>query len=115
MPDISFNKYAHQQLLETFNFSKSFKLQHSDHWAEQWHQNTTTPKKKLKEGYSETIFLQDTRYQLYSRQLNWLSVQDDSITTQFLDETGNIENNQVLLPKHLVADLLECFHENANK
>ena len=71
--------------------------------------------KILKENYSETILVQDTRYQHYCRQMDRLSVIDEIITRQYFDETGAVKYNQVLLPKHLVQDLLESLHGKANK
>ena len=71
--------------------------------------------KILKESYSETILLQDTRYQHYCRQMDRLSVMDENITRQYFDETGAVKYNQVLLPKHLVQELLESLHGTANK
>ena len=44
-----------------------------------------------------------------------MSIQDDIITRQYFDETGSIKYNQVLLPKHLVNELLESIHETANR
>ena len=71
--------------------------------------------KILNENYSETILLQDTRYQHYCRQMDRLSVMDEIITRQYFDETGAVKYNQVLLPKHLVQELLESLHGKANK
>ena len=69
----------------------------------------------MKENYSETILVQDTRYQHYCRQMDRLSVIDEIITRQYFDETGAVKYIQVLLPKHLVQDLLESLHGKANK
>ena len=44
-----------------------------------------------------------------------LSVTDEIITRQYFDETGAVKYNQVLLPKHLVQELLESLHGKANK
>ena len=71
--------------------------------------------KLQKEEYSETILIQDIRYQHYLRQLDRLSIQNDIITRQYYDETGNIKYNQILLPKHLVNELLESLHGKANR
>ena len=71
--------------------------------------------KLLKESYSETILVQDTRYQHYCCQMDRLSVKDEIFTSQYFDETGAVKNNQVLLPKHLVQGLLESLHGKANK
>ena len=71
--------------------------------------------KRLKESYSDTILLQDTRYQHYCRQMVRLSVTDEIITRQYFDEAGSVKYNQVLLSKHLVQELLESLHGKANK
>ena len=71
--------------------------------------------KLQKEEYSETILIQDIRYQHYIRQLDRLSIQNDIITRQYYDETGNVKYNQILLPKHLVDELLESLHGKANR
>ena len=70
--------------------------------------------KILKENYSETILLQDIRYQLYCRQMDRLSVSDEIITRQYFDEKGSVKYNQVLLPKYLVQELLESLHPGIN-
>ena len=44
-----------------------------------------------------------------------LSITDEIITRQYFDETGSIKYNQVLLPKHLVSELLESLHGKDNK
>ena len=71
--------------------------------------------KILKESHSETILVQDTRYQHNCRQMDRLSVIDEIITRQYFDDTGAVKYNQVLLPKHLVQELLESLHGKANK
>ena len=40
---------------------------------------------------------------------------DEIITRQYFDETGSTKYNQVLLPKHLVSELLKSLHGQANK
>ena len=40
---------------------------------------------------------------------------DEIITRQYLDETAAVIYNQVLLPKHLVQELLESLHGKADK
>ena len=68
-----------------------------------------------KEKYSETILLQDTRYQHYLRQLDRMSIQGEIITRQYYDETGSVKYNKVLLPKHLMTELLESLHGKAKR
>ena len=71
--------------------------------------------KILEESYSETILVQDTRYQHYYRQMDRLSVTDEIDTREYFDETGAVKYNQLLIPKHLVQELLEPLHGRANK
>ena len=59
--------------------------------------------------------MQDNRYQHYCRQIDRLSVTVEVITRQYFDETGSVKNNQVLLPKHLVPELLESLHGKTSK
>ena len=71
-----------------------------------------------KKEYSETILLQDTRYQHYIRQLDRMSIQNEIITRQYYEcanETGNVKYNQILLPKHLVNKLLDSLQGKANR
>ena len=71
--------------------------------------------KLQKEEYSETILQQDPRYRHYCRQLDHLSVHEDIIYRDYYDETGSVQFRQVLLPKHLVTELLQSLHGTANK
>ena len=68
-----------------------------------------------KEVNSDTILTQETRYQHYLRHLDRMSIQDNIITRQYYDESGNVKYNQVLLPKHLVTELLESLHRKTNR
>ena len=68
-----------------------------------------------KEENSETILHQDPRYRNYCSQLDRLSVQDDVIIRDYYDETGYVQYRQALLPKHLVAVLLQSLQGTANK
>ena len=68
-----------------------------------------------KEVHSDTILTQDTRYQHYLRHLDRMSIQDKIITRQYYDESENVKYNQVLLPKHLVTELLESLHRKTNR
>ena len=71
--------------------------------------------KLQKEEYSETILQQDPRYRHYCDQLDRLSVHEDIIYRDYYDKTGSVQFRQVLLPKHLVTELLQSLHGTANK
>ena len=71
--------------------------------------------KLQKEDYSETILQQDPRYRHYCSQIDRLSVQEDIVTRDYYDETGNVQYRQAFLPKDLVSELLQSLHGTANK
>ena len=116
-PDISFEKLGtHHSNLQGFSICQ--KLTNVNTVAIEQNNDIILQQFKLKiqkEQYSETILLQDTRYQHYIRQLDRISIQNEIITRQYYDETGNVKYNQILLPKHLVNELLESLHGKANR
>ena len=117
LPDISFEKFTTHKS-DYHRLSTLQKLSYPNSIAVEQNNDVILQQlrlKILKESYSETILLQDTRYQHYRRQMDRLSVMDEIITRQYFDETGAVKYNQVLLPKHLVQELLESLHGTANK
>ena len=117
LPDISFEKFTTHKS-DYHKLSTLQKLSYPNSIAVEQNNDVISQQlrlKILKERYSETILLQDTRYQHYRRQMDRLSVMDEIITRQYFDETGAVKYNQVLLPKHLVQELLESLHGTANK
>ena len=117
LPDISYEKFTTHKsdyhklsTLQKLSFTNSIAVeQNNDIILQQLRL------KILKESYSETILLQDNRYQLYCRQMDRLSVMNEIITRQYFDETGSVRYNQVLLLKQLVQELLESLYGKANK
>ena len=61
------------------------------------------------EDYSEEILLQDTRYKHYLNNLDGIVLRDETVTRQYCYETGQIKYNQILLPKHLLKELLQAL------
>ena len=117
LPDISFEKFSTHKS-DYHKLSTFQKLSYTNSIAVEQNNDVILQQlrlKILKESYSETILLQDSRYQHYCRQMDRLSVTDEIITRQYFDETGAVKYNQVLLPKHLVQELLESLHGKANK
>ena len=117
LPDISFKKLATHKS-DYYKLTTLQKLTNPNSIAVDQNNDVILQQlrlKILKENYSETNLLQDNRYQHYCRQMDRLSVIDEIITRQYFDETGSTKNNQVLLPKHLVSELLESLHGKANK
>ena len=116
-PDISFEKFSiHHSNVQRLSICQ--KLTNINTVAIEQCNDVILQQLKLKlqkEEYSETILIQDIRYQHYIRQLDRLSIQNDIITRQYYDETGNVKYNQTLLPKHLVKELLESLHGKANR
>ena len=117
LPDISFEKFTTNKS-DYHKLSTLQKLSCANSIAVEQNNDVILQQlrlKTLKESYSETILLPDTRYQLYCRQIDRLSVMDEIITRQYFYETGSVKYNQVLLPKHLVQELLESPHGKANE
>ena len=117
LPDISFEKFTTHKS-DYHKLSTFQKLSYANSIAVDQNNDVILQQlrlKILKESYSETILLQDHRYQHYCRQMDRLSVTDEIITRQYFDETGAVKYNQVLLPKHLVHELHESLHGKANK
>ena len=117
LPDISFQKFTtHHSNYQKLPICQ--KLANTNTVTIEQNNDVILQQLKLKiqkEEYSETILIQDTRYQHYLRQLDRLSIQNEIITRQYYDETGTVKYNQVLLPKHLVTELLESLHGKANR
>ena len=67
-----------------------------------------------KEEYSEEILQQDTRYKYYLNNMDRIVLKDEIVTRQYYDETGQIKYHQILLPKHLVQELLQAVHGTAH-
>ena len=68
-----------------------------------------------KEEYSEEILQQDTRYKYYLNNMDRIVLKDEIVTRQYYDETGQIKYHQILLPKHLVQELLQAIHGTAHR
>ena len=67
------------------------------------------------EDYSEEILQQDIRYKHYLNNLDRIVLKDEIVTRQYYDETGQIKHHQILLPKHLLKELLNALHGTAHK
>ena len=67
------------------------------------------------EEYSEEILQQDIRYRHYLNNLDRIVLKDEIVTRKYYDETGQIKHHQILLPKHLLKELLQAIHGTAHK
>ena len=67
------------------------------------------------EEYSEEILQQDIRYRHYLNNLDRTVLKDEIVTRKYYDETGQIKHHQILLPKHLLKELLQAIHGTAHK
>ena len=67
------------------------------------------------EEYSEEILQQDIRYKHYLNNLDRIVLKDEIVTRQYYDETGQIKYHQILLPKHLLKELLQAIHGTAHR
>ena len=117
LPDILFDKFStHNSTHHTL--SGHHKLSNTNTVAIEQNNDVILQQlrlKLLKEENSETVLIQDTRYQHYVSQLDRMSTQDDIVTRQYFDETGNVKYNQKLLPKHLLQELLVSLHGTADQ
>ena len=71
--------------------------------------------KLQKEEYSEEILQQDIRYKYYLNNIDRIVLKDEIVTRQYYDEIGQIKYHQILLPKHLVQELLQAIHGTAHR
>ena len=71
--------------------------------------------KLLHEEFSENILHQDPRYRHYINYIEPIVVKQDMLTRQYFDETGNVKYHQILLPQHLLQELLETLHGTAHR
>ena len=70
--------------------------------------------KLQKEQYSEEILQQDNRYKYYLNNIDRIVLNDEIVTRQYYDETGQVKYHQILLPKHLLKELLQAIHGTAH-
>ena len=71
--------------------------------------------KLQKEEYSEEILQQDIRYKYYLNNIDRIILKDEIVTLQYYDETGKVKYHQILLPKHLLKELLQAIHGTAHR
>ena len=71
--------------------------------------------KLLHEENSENLLQRDARYRHYANNLERIVLKDDIRTRQYFDETGNVKYHQILLPQHLLQELLQSLHGTAHK
>ena len=71
--------------------------------------------KLLHEEYSENLMQQDARYRHYANNLERIVLKEEILTRQYFDETGNVKYHQILLPQHLLRELLQSPHGTAHK
>ena len=67
------------------------------------------------EEYSEEILQQDIRYRHYLNNLDRIVLKEEIVTRKYYDETGQIKYHQILLPKHLLKELLQAIHGTAHR
>ena len=67
------------------------------------------------EEYTAEILQQDIQYRHYLNTSDRIVLQDKLIRRQCYDETGQVKYHQILLPKHLLKELLLALHGTAHK
>ena len=68
-----------------------------------------------KEEDSEEILQQGIRYKHYLNNLERITLKDEILRRQYYDETGQVKHHQILLPKHLLKELLQAIHGTAHR
>ena len=71
--------------------------------------------KLFHEDYSENVLQQDARYRHNESNLKRIVVKEEIMTRHYFDETGNVVYYQILLPQHLLQELLQSLHGTAHK
>ena len=71
--------------------------------------------KTQNEEYSEEILQQDIRYRHYLENLDRIVLKDKIVTRNYYDETCQIKYHQILLPKHLLKEVLQAIHGTAHR
>ena len=66
--------------------------------------------KQLHEEYSENLLQQEARYRHYANNRERIVLKDEILTRQYFDETGNVKYHQILLPQHLLQEVLQSLH-----
>ena len=113
---IQFDAIPEKSVDERTNFSQ--KLRRTNQIQQQ---QTKDPillqlKAKIQKGeYSEEILQQDIRYKHYLHNLDRKVLKDEIVTRQYFFETGQVKYHQILLPKHLVKELLQGIHGTAHR
>ena len=54
----------------------------------------------MKKKHSENVLQQEVRYRHYANNLEGIAVKEDILTSQYLDETGNVKYHQIHLKQH---------------
>ena len=67
------------------------------------------------ENYSEEILQHDIRNRHYLNNLDRIVLKDEIVTRKYYHETRQIKYHQILLPKHLLKELLQAKHGTAHR
>ena len=101
LPDISFEKFATHKS-DCYKLTTFQKLSYTNSIAGEQNNDVILQQLRLivlKENYSETILLQDNRYQHYCLKMDRLAVTDEIINRQYFDETGSGASTKTSSPR----------------
>ena len=68
-----------------------------------------------KEESSEGILQQDIRYKHYLTNLDRIVLMGAEVTRQYYGETGQLKYHRIVLPKHMLKEMLYALHGTAHK
>ena len=113
---IQFDAKSENNVDETTNFTQ--KLRRTNQILMEQARDPTLLQLEAKiqnETFSEEILQHDIRYKLYLNNSDRIVLKDEVITRQCYNETGQVKYHQILLPKHLLEELLLALHGTAHK
>ena len=66
--------------------------------------------KILGQPYDEVLIMTDSRYKNYKANEDRIILEDGLLYINFFVETGSVKYHQILIPKHLVKEVLRSLH-----
>ena len=72
-------------------------------------------KKVLGQPHDEVLMMTDSRYKNYKANEDRIIFKDGLLCRKFFGETGNVKYYQILIPKHLVKEVLRSLHGEFGK
>ena len=112
-PIIQIDAIAENSVGEITNFTQKLRRTNQILLEQSKDQTLRQLKAKIqKEKYSEKILQHHIRYKHYLHNCDRLILKHEIVTRQYYNETGQVKYHQILLPKHLLKELLHAIHRH---